>query len=92
MISTEEKAQAFARRMTDYLNDLGNRSVPALIDALSREHRTLQQGVTRFCVAWFEHLSKLEQHQYNARNESSVLLARKFVERIDTYERHLPTI
>jgi hypothetical protein len=52
-------------------------------------HRTNVQGFTRFIVSY---LVKLSQSSHDLRNEASVKLAKKFVERIAEDERFLPYI
>lgn len=87
------RAQELARDLTGYLNTLGDaESIKHLVEELSYEHRTLQQGVTRLCVAWLEHLAQLPDNRYDDRNKASVMLAREFISKVDRHDRHLPTI
>lgn len=57
---------------------------------MSREHRTLQQGFTRLAVAWILDLAKREH--YDLRNEASVTLAKKIVEKVGSEGFCLPFI
>jgi len=70
------------------LNDTEKREV---IDAMTDGglHRTNLQSFTRFIVSYFV---KLSQSSHDLRNEASVKLAKKFVERIPEDERFLPYI
>ena len=52
-------------------------SLKPFIAALANLHRTEQQRVTKFMLAWFEHLAFLPRGEYDLRNEASVLLAKK---------------
>jgi len=42
---------------------------------MENQHRTLQQGFTRLCVAWLKRLAEPDYH-YDDRNKASVRLAR----------------
>lgn len=55
---------------------LNGRNASDLIQAIARDHRTLQQAFTGVCVAWFNHLAALTEGQYDLRNAASVDLAR----------------
>ena len=80
-MDTEE----FARIFSNFVNRL-NLDIPVLVERLSFEHRTLQQGITRFAVAWLEKMA--EQHDngdYDLRNEASAKVGKEFVEKV-SYE------
>jgi|SRR5882672_1672676 len=47
----------------------------SLAVALGTQHRTLQQGFTRVCVAWICYLAK--QEHFDLRNEASVKMAKQ---------------
>lgn len=73
-----EEEQKVAADLMRHIN--GNGLHPeGLVAALSHEHRTLQQHMTRMCVGWIEYLAKLEPGEYDPRNEASVMLARQIV-------------
>ena len=46
-------AKELTSEITNYLNTYGDKSVE-FNEAMSREHRTLQQNFTRLCLAWIE--------------------------------------
>ena len=82
-----------AEAVADFINTCDDERLTEFVEQMAVEHRTLQQVFTRLCVAWFEHLASLTEHQYDARNEASVKLAKKFIEATgDKYDRYLPTI
>jgi len=66
------------------LSICANRSHSAkiFVDEMSREHRTLQQSMTGLMLIWFEHLSKLNDNQYDLRNEDSVRIAKVIMKAI----------
>lgn len=68
----------------------GNRDrvAPAVALCMS-EHRTIQQNMMRFCVAFIEEMAN---QGFDGRNQESVLLARKIVENTDAFDRYLPYI
>ena len=69
-------AEATANCLNTTLDDL---EIDMFVKRMGCEHRTLQQGFTRLCQAWLEHLAALPETHYDARNESSVKYARKVV-------------
>jgi len=77
--------ETFARTFSNFVNRL-NLDIPALIEVLSFEHRTLQQGITRFAVAWLEKMAEAHDNgDYDMRNEASVKVGKEFVENV-SYE------
>ena len=88
----KEEAQKAVRALSDFVNNMGH-DPKAFVEALSREHRTLQQSATSVMLAWFEHLSKLEEGWYDLRNEASVQVAKKIWPIVEeNYFRRLPLI
>ena len=80
-MTTEEFARTFSNFVNSFTVD-----IDGLVEMLAREHRTLQQGITRFCVAWLEKMA--EHHdigRFDGRNEASVKLGKEFVEKV-SYE------
>jgi hypothetical protein len=82
-----ELAEAAANTLN---SSLDSEEIVLFVERMGREHRTLQQGFTRLCQAWLEHLAALPETHYDARNEASVEYARKAVEA--TRDVCLPTI
>ena len=87
-----DEAQKTAEALSGFVNCYGN-SVKDLVVVLSGEHRTLQQGITKFCVAWLEECNrKHKDRDFDLRNEASCELGKAFVERTDSRERAMPFI
>ncbi len=66
-----------AGTITDVLNCMSNdneRGYLAFCVAMEREHRTLQQGFTRLCAAWFLYAAQPE-YRADLRNEATHKLA-----------------
>ena len=82
-----EKAVSY---MSDYVNNYECRP-KEFAELFGREHQTLQQSFTRVCLAWLEHLAEMEEDWYDLRNEASVHLARKIVEKFKN-DMYLPFI
>ena len=66
----QKKAEEAARQVTDLLNPMDFKP-SEFIEAMTNEHRTLQQGFTQVCLDWIYHCSQLEPGYYDARNEAS---------------------
>lgn len=48
-------------------------------EAMSQEHRTLQQTFTRVCLEWLKTCAS-ENYSYDGRNESSHLVAKQLLD------------
>ncbi len=79
--SKEDVAQA-VQTISTFVNSLSNEG-EEFSEQMGCEHRTLQQSFTRLCVAWLMHLSKVPEGHYDLRNQGSVLLGRKFAEKLE---------
>lgn len=87
-----DEAKELAEALSKYVNGIGNK-VEDVVEHLAMEHRTLQQGVTKFCVAWLERCARKHQEKdFDLRNEASAELGKKFVERMTPQERAMPFI
>ena len=87
-----DNAKELAEAMSRYVNGMGN-NVADVVKHLSNEHRTLQQGITKLCVAWIEECAKKQKSgDFDLRNQASVELGQKFVERLKPEERWMPLI
>ena len=71
------EAKDLTNQITDYLNTFGDKSED-FNQAMSREHRTLQQNFTRLCLKWLEHIASDEYHT-DGRNEQSKDIAKKLL-------------
>jgi len=65
------------------------RAIPEAVDLCMAEHRTNQQSLMRFCVAFIEAMA---EQKTDLRNECSVQLAQKFVQATTARDRALPYI
>jgi|TARA_B100001094_G_C17426676_1_gene437160 hypothetical protein len=71
-------AKELANEITNYLNTYGNKSIE-FNEAMSREHRTLQQNFTRLCLGWIEHCAS-DDYRTDGRNEASQNTAKAILE------------
>jgi hypothetical protein len=83
-------AREMAEAITDYLNNFSREPAENLVEELLRQHRTLQQSFSRFCLRWFERLAEAP-HGHDLRNEASVKLAQE-IKKIDPRVRALPLV
>ena len=72
-----EEGAALAAIVSRGLNSMGDRdTIIGFVERMGREHRTLQQGFTRLCVAWFLKLEEMRKEGwYDLRNQDAVELA-----------------
>jgi PhoPQ-activated pathogenicity-related protein len=87
---TDKTAQEMAEAITSYLNNFSQQPTEELVEALLRQHRTLQQSFSRFCLRWFERLAEAP-YGHDLRNEASVKLAQEIV-KVDLRVRALPLV
>jgi len=75
----------FASKITDGVNgNIFNQK--EFNEAMSTEHRTLQQNFTRMCLGWMEHLAELPDNRVDLRNKASVETAKKLMKRFQDGE------
>ena len=93
-----QDVQQVVDALTEYANGFG--SPEEFAEELGKQHRTLQQGVTRLFVGWMRRLRDenstpsggMVRKTFDARNEASVVLARLMFEEIDGQHFHLPSV
>lgn len=86
------QAQAAQKVMSDYINNMGHKP-QEFVDAMARDHRTLQQSFTQICLLWLKHCSELKEGYYDGRNEYSVQISKKLLSNVDTkYDLNTPFI
>jgi hypothetical protein len=74
----ETLAQTVSRTLNSFCHD---ETIKEFVDAMVRDHRTLQQTFTKLCVEWFKALAEdHDNNRYDARNEASCKLAKLIVE------------
>lgn len=86
-MGTTTSGKEMAREMSSFVNNMGC-DAEGFIEAMSREHRTLQQSFTTLCVAWLRTLATYNENQHDLRNEDSVKFAKAVMERCE-HESHL---
>ena len=82
----------FIDSFSKFVNNMNDEPKHEAIELMTREHRTLQQSMTRFSICWLERLARYQDVEFDLRNEASVRLAKEFVENIPLEERALPFI
>ena len=86
------EAKELAEAMSKYVNGMGN-AVEDVAAYLAQDHRTLQQGITKFCVAWLDRCAqKHRDGDFDLRNQASAELGSKFIDRMTPQERAMPFI
>lgn len=96
-MSYEDERKARAKEAAEQVANFANnmtfkQDIPHFVEAMSKEHRTLQQSFTGLCFAWIQHLASLQDGQYDGRNEASVKAAKKIMSQFDKYDLSLPFI
>jgi hypothetical protein len=86
----EMTAKEMAETIMGYLNNFSRKPTEELVEELLRQHRTLQQSFSRFCLRWFERLAE-SPYGFDLRNEASVKLGRE-ITKIDPRVRALPLV
>lgn len=73
-----KKTKELVQDITDYLNTFNSKE-KEFCEAMSCEHRTLQQNFTRLCLQWIEHCAS-DEYRTDARNERSKIISRELLE------------
>jgi len=74
---TKNHLEKFVEEITDFVNTYsleGDR----FNEAMSREHRTLQQSFTRLCLKWMEYVAS-DEYRFDGRNEDSHELCKDLI-------------
>jgi len=74
MKDTKELVQ----EISDYVNTFGDKS-QEFCQAMSVEHRTLQQSFTKLCLKWLEHVAS-DEYRTDGRNEQSQKIAKELLD------------
>ena len=64
-----KQTKELVQEITDYLNTFNSKE-KEFCEAMSCEHRTLQQNFTRLCLQWIEHCASPE-YRTDGRNQQS---------------------
>ena len=79
-----QKAKKLTSDITDFLNNFNYEETSQLFnEAMSREHRTLQQNFTRLVLKWIEYMAS-DEYRTDGRNEQSKQMANTI---LDAYKR-----
>lgn len=81
----KDLAEQVAYSMNSY-----NFNSAEFVKQMHKEHRTLQQNFMRLIRKYIEETAKLEY--YDDRNEASVMMCRKIMEKLDPDDMMLPFI
>jgi hypothetical protein len=78
--------EEFGNQFSNFANKWGSES-NILAEYLSTQiHRTLQQGIMRFCMAYIRIQAKKPENWYDDRNEGTVLLSKFIVQKLEEAE------
>ncbi len=80
-MKNEVKNKENATKVADMLNVFGF-DYDGFCEAMSREHRTLQQSFTRLCIHWLCTCAS-DDYKYDGRNEASHEVAKALIESQD---------
>ena len=85
------KTQEQVRKVSEMLNSFTFDN-KGFCEEMTREHRTLQQSVTRLCIQWLCTCAS-DEYRYDGRNEASHEVAKALIESQDAdFIGHLPMI
>jgi len=88
----DDEIAVVANALTDFVNGMSN-DVKDVVEKIALSHRTLQQGVTRFVVAWLEKCDAMHKDgDFDLRNQASCELGKEFMEKFPREKRHMPLI
>lgn len=73
-----KQTKELVQEITDYLNTFNSKE-KEFCEAMSCEHRTLQQNFTRLCLQWIEHCASHE-YRTDGRNQQSHEVSRRILE------------
>lgn len=85
----QKDGEAFANAFSQFCNDMRSGPKAVALDRMMRDHRTIQQNMMRFVMAF---IAKMSEQNSDLRNEASVALAKQIMERTDYEARSLPMI
>jgi len=90
-LNDKREAEEIVRKLSNFVNTM-SRNPEHFVNAVMREHRTLQQsmfGVFMACVSQWAVLS--DEGQYDLRNEATVKMSKKIMSALDG-ECYVPLI
>jgi len=67
--------------VSDFLNSFGvSGKTEEFIKHMNKDHRTLQQNFTRFCLAWIENCAS-DEYRFDLRNKSSHEVSKTLIDK-----------
>lgn len=78
-LTGEERAKCLAECLGYFVNSGGNKEMEVFVQALAREHRTLQQSSTKLMLKWIEHAAS-DQYRMDGRNQQTHLVCKRMVD------------
>ena len=73
-----KQTKELVQDVTSYVNTFNNKG-EEFSQAMSCEHRTLQQSFTKLCLSWLEHCAS-DEYRTDGRNEQSQKIARELLD------------
>ena len=73
-----KQTKELVKEVTDYVNTFNNKG-QEFCEAMSCEHRTLQQSFTKLCLNWLEYCAS-DEYRTDGRNEQSKKIAMELLE------------
>lgn len=73
-----KQTKELVQEVSDYVNTFNDKG-KEFCEAMSCEHRTLQQSFTKLCLQWIEHCAS-DEYRTDGRNEGSQKIAREVLE------------
>lgn len=74
----EKSVKETVKQVTDFVNSFSI-DEKGFIEAMSSEHRTLQQSFTRLVLKWIEHCAS-DEYRHDLRNEASHKISKQLVD------------
>lgn len=75
---TNKTASEVASVMSDFVNNFSC-DKQGFLEAMGREHRTLQQSFTKLCLMWIEYVAN-DDYRHDLRNQDSHTTCKQMVE------------
>ena len=78
-MTDKSDATKLVEHITDYANNYSMKPLE-FIEAMEKEHRTLQQSFTKLCLLWLENCAS-KAYRHDGRNEASHIISEEVIER-----------
>ena len=84
----KSEASRLAGEITSMLNTFSDKPASMLVEAMTREHRTLQQSFTKLCMKWLEKCAS-NDYGYDGRNEASHEVSKRMIALYEDYTENV---